>query len=282
MISTINENELRTSNIEVVKQYRADVPHADADPYQLQQVFLNIMNNARQAMEEAEIRGHIILRTVTEAGRVRVEILDNGPGIPAENIGKLFDPFFTTKALGKRTGLGLSVSYGIVKEHGGNIEVTSRLGEGTCFRIDLPVSTGAQPDRRLTEIAGDEFDECLESRKSVLIVDDEASILWLTSRILENWGYDVETASDGQEGLERIAHRSFDLVLCDWKMPVVNGQEFFLRLREKDPRAASRFIFMTGDVLNQRTSEFIESNGSRYLAKPFSVAGIKSAIHTLV
>jgi two-component system NtrC family sensor kinase len=123
--------------VEIVRQFSPDMPAIQADPAQLQQVFVNLLNNAAEAMEDG---GTITLATRPVNNQwVEIKVSDTGRGIPEENLGKLFTPFFTTKALGKGTGLGLSIVYGIIKMHQGQITVQSRIGQGTTFTVTLPV-----------------------------------------------------------------------------------------------------------------------------------------------
>ncbi len=135
--------EFRTSNITIVRELKDDMPVIMADPHQLQQVFVNILSNGRQAVEAFRPDGQITVRTRVEGRFVRIEFSDNGPGIRPENLSRIFDPFFTTKPVGKGTGLGLSLSYGMIQEHGGRISVRSELGHGATFEIDLPVAEEA-------------------------------------------------------------------------------------------------------------------------------------------
>ena len=137
--------ELRVNNIDAHREFEEKLPRVEVDAQQIEQVFLNMMNNAEQAMAEAHGKGNLTIRTYGSDDVVRVEFIDDGPGIAKENLENIFDPFFTTKEAGKGTGLGLSVSYGIVKEHGGNILVESDEGKGTKFIIELPIVKG-EPD----------------------------------------------------------------------------------------------------------------------------------------
>jgi len=244
------------------------------DPNQLQQVFLNILNNARQAVEDFRHDGQMEVTTEKVGDKLRVSFADNGPGIAPENILRIFDPFFTTKEVGKGTGLGLSLSYGIIQEHGGTIRVESAPGAGATFIVDLPIvtdaagaSTGAaSTDTSFTRLS-------LEGAgKRILVIDDEEPVLDLIQSTLVRRGFTVETARDGGEGLRRIAQTHFDLIVCDWKMPGLNGQQVFERLRTNHPHAAGRFIFLTGDVVNERTQHFLHESGVPCLAKPFSLA----------
>ena len=172
--------DLRTSNIQVVKEFATDAPLLLADPHQLQQVFINILGNARQAIQALHRPGEIRIRTLVGGAGLTVEFRDNGPGIRAENLAKIFDPFFTTKPVGKGTGLGLSLSYGIIQEHGGKISVRSVFGEGATFLIELPAApadTVAAHEEAKKSGTAPPF---AAGSKSVLIVDDEE---WIQAHV---------------------------------------------------------------------------------------------------
>jgi signal transduction histidine kinase len=143
--STLNivASEIRYK-ADVVKEY-GDIPDIECLPSQLNQVVLNLVMNAAQAMGDA--RGRIVIRTGTEAGHVWLEVADNGAGIAPDTLTRIFEPFFTTKPIGQGTGLGLSLSYGIVQKHQGLIEVDSVVGQGTTFRVTLPICRPALQDR---------------------------------------------------------------------------------------------------------------------------------------
>jgi two-component system NtrC family sensor kinase len=270
----ILQYELRTSNIEVKKELQPNLPCLMADGHQLQQVFLNILNNARQAMEG---RSNSRVKVLTRKAGDRVEVVfqDNGPGISEENVKKIFNPFFTTKPVGKGTGLGLSLSYGIIQEHGGNISVQSKLGEGTAFTIDLPASE--QADVSITNDVS-LLDTKSKSGERVLVIDDEEFLLELTEEILNSNGYNVDTVSNGEQGLERLKQNHYDIVLCDWKMPGLNGQQVYEHLLAANPRVAERFVFMTADVMSEKTVQFLKDHGRICLAKPFSVQEFSSVL----
>jgi two-component system, NtrC family, sensor kinase len=135
--------QLRTSNVEAILELDPDLPHAMVDPHQIQQVFVNLINNARQAIEAHQPKGWIKVITAKNDGYVRIIIQDNGPGISEQNLSKIFDPFFTTKEVGKGTGLGLAIAYGIVLEHGGHILAANHPGGGAVFTVELPAGSAA-------------------------------------------------------------------------------------------------------------------------------------------
>jgi two-component system NtrC family sensor kinase len=279
----ILQYQLRTSNIEVALQLDANLPPAMVDPHQIQQVFLNIINNARQAMEGHKTKGHIIISSEARAGSVWITFQDNGPGIPRENLSKIFDPFFTTKEVGKGTGLGLSICYGIIKEHGGTITPCSRPGEGTTFLVELPI-THETEEKSTTEIKQkpaperEKIDPQEGAGKKVLVIDDEEPILQMVRETLTRRGYHVDIAVDGETGLRHLDREKYDVTLCDWKMPGLNGQQVYERIRKKNPAQSERIIFITGDVVNEKTCKFLEDQHRVCLAKPFTFAEFRSAL----
>jgi signal transduction histidine kinase len=268
--------ELRTNNIKVEKELSSQLPRLLLDPHQIQQVFLNIVNNARQAIEAYRPRGLIRITTSVVGQHVRIRFEDDGPGISEENVAKIFNPFFTTKPVGKGTGLGLSLSYGIIQEHGGTITASSNLGQGTTFIIELPITD--QSESIPAEAASIPAPTLDGKGRKVLVVDDESDILDLVSKILVRQGYSVQTAVDGESALQRLAGGRFDLILSDWKMPGLSGQQLFERLLETDTKSAQRMVFMTGDVLSEKTEKFLKEHGKTCLPKPFSILDLNKVI----
>jgi signal transduction histidine kinase/CheY-like chemotaxis protein len=268
--------DLRTSNITVVKELADGLPEIMADPHQLQQVFVNIFGNARQAIEPFRRDGEIVVRTRLADARVQIEFQDNGPGIRPDSLSRIFDPFFTTKPVGKGTGLGLSLSYGIIQEHGGKISVRSQVGHGALFLIELPVATeGPAAGGAVAEaVARAE----VPAGTRVLVVDDEEWILQLTEELLRAEGYDVATANSGEKALKLIEAGAFDAIVCDWKMPGLNGMHLYEQLRETRPAAADRMLFMTGDVINEIFQKFLARCARTCLSKPFAIEDFRVAV----
>lgn len=272
--------QLRTSGIEVTTTLDPSLPQAMVDAHQIQQVFLNIINNARQAIEAHAPHGWIKIATCVRGDQVRVSIQDSGPGIPPESLSKIFDPFFTTKEVGQGTGLGLSLCYGIIKEHGGTITPRSRPGEGATFIIELPITheTATNTDRPARVPETETVNPHEGQGRRVLVIDDEEPILHMVRDALTCCGYQVDVAPDGETGLRRLSQKRYDVTLCDWKMPGMSGQEVFERVRLKDRALSDRIIFITGDVVNEKTRHFLEEQKRVCLPKPFSLAEFREAI----
>jgi signal transduction histidine kinase len=271
--------QLRTSNIEVFTRLDAHLPKAMVDPHQIQQVFLNVINNSRQAIEANQPNGSIRIATETCGDLVRISFQDTGPGIDEKNLSKVFDPFFTTKEVGKGTGLGLSLCYGIIKEHGGSVTVHSRPGEGATFVIELPLAAATEDVNEKKELpipAPASTNEGLG--KKVLVIDDEEAILQMVRETLAEQGYEVDIARDGESALSRLGQTSYDLALCDWKMPGLNGQQIYERVRASHPALSERMIFFTGDIINDKAERFLRESRRVCLSKPFSLVEFRAAI----
>src|SRR6059058_3683962 len=266
--------EQRVSNICVIDALAAGLPQVFADGYQLQQVLLNLIINAEQAILSASGRGIIVVRTWHDADQesVILEINDDGPGIPDDLQPKIFEPFFTTKEVGQGTGLGLSVAYAIVQEHGGRFRLESRPGSGASFYVELPV-TGAKLTPVPVVRARDRGIPSLADA-SILIVEDEAKLASAVGDALRDAGYIVDHAPDGEEALKKVQAQAFDVVICDLKMPRVDGMTFYRMLSAAAPGLSKRVIFVTGDVAGTDAETFLHTSGCRWLAKPFRLGDL--------
>ncbi|HEY1764592.1 MAG TPA: hybrid sensor histidine kinase/response regulator, partial [Opitutaceae bacterium] len=275
--------DLRTSNIKIVKEFQPDLPPILGDTHQLQQVFINIVANARQAIGGIQNAGRITVRTRVVDRMIRIEIADNGPGITPENMAKIFDPFFTTKPQGQGTGLGLSLVYGMIQEHGGTITAASDFGYGATFMIDLPIAANAPTTAGSTGKADGRMVRAAKPRgTSVLVVDDEEWILSLSRELLTWDGHGVETALGAEQGLEALKRKRFDLIVSDWKMPGMNGIQLYQRICADFPGLSGRVIFMTGDVINDSFREFLKENAKTCLSKPFPIGEFQDAVSTIL
>jgi signal transduction histidine kinase len=265
--------EQRITNITIVDALAADLPQVFADGYQIQQVLLNLVINAEQAMLAANGRGTLVVRSWHDMEReaIVLEINDDGPGIAEELQPKIFDPFFTTKEVGKGTGLGLTVAYAIVQEHGGRIRLASNAGGGASFYVELPVS--GLPLRTPAAAAPQaDFETFIGS--TVLVVEDEPALAAAVSEALTDAGFVVDRAGDGEEALRQVSGKSYDLIVCDLRMPKIDGMKFYERLAAEYPDLARRVIFVTGDVAGTKAENFLQESGCRWLAKPFRLGDL--------
>ncbi len=275
--------ELRLENIAVVCELAADLPSTMADPFQLQQVVLNLLVNAEQALLEARGKGQVQIRTScidAEGGkRLRLEMADDGPGIPKEIKSRIFDPFFTTKPPGVGTGLGLSIVYGIIHQHGGEVGFESLPGAGAKFTIEIPVVSIVASESAGAPAAA-EAPDTLPLR--VLVVEDEPTVAQLLVDILAEEGHEAEATVDSQDGLTRLSRKTYDVVICDLRMPRLDGRAFYQALVRTGSPARKRILFITGDTIARSTQEFLESTGMPHLTKPFLVEEVKLAVRRLV
>lgn len=276
--------ELKVEDIVVECDLAPGLPHTMADPYQLQQVILNLVINAEQALLEDRGQGHVWIRTrhSDRAGhrRIVLEVSDDGLGIPPAIASRIFDPFFTTKAAGLGTGLGLSIVYGIVHQHGGEVTFENQPGGGAKFTVELPVVP--VPAKESPEIAPRVSRAAAPSARRFLVVEDEPTVAQLIVDVLREEGHQVEAVLDSQEGLTRLSRGEYDLVICDLRMPRLDGPAFYDALVRAGSPMRDKIIFITGDTLAPRTLKFLEAKNLPHLAKPFLVEELKLAVHSVL
>jgi CheY-like chemotaxis protein len=219
------------------------------------------------------------LRIATKAqrGQIVASFADTGPGMNAETLRRIFDPFFTTKDAGDGTGLGLTISYGIVEDHGGRIWAESKEGRGTTFFIELPMLSGAPSapaPRAPIEMAPTQG----QTGRRVLVVDDEESIKELLTNVLQMDNHEVVLANNGREALDLVGRQPFDLIISDIKMPVMGGAELYQRLHDEGNPLASRLIFVTGDTVAAETRSFLQGVQNPVLSKPFRLRDVRETV----
>ncbi len=249
------------------------------DPHQMEQVVLNLATNARDAMRSG---GTLSFTTSVDAatdggGWAVLSVRDTGEGIAPTDLHRVFDPFFTTKEQGRGTGLGLSTVYGIVQQSGGEITVDSTRGQGSVFRMRLPLSQEAAGEPEPLPTAGD-----TGGSESILLVEDEATLIHLVAKVLRNRGYAVHTAGDGQEALDLVAASGLhcDLLVTDVVMPRMGGPELAACLRRGRPDLRVLYISgYTDSVLLQRG--LVEGEVD-LVPKPFSPAELLTKVRELL
>lgn len=292
---------LAAEKIRVELDLDAALPFIFGDAGQLQQVLINLLGNARQAMEERSGEGVLKLRT-HRAGdrRVLLEVQDNGPGIPEAIQARIFDPFFTTKPAGVGTGLGLAIVLGVVREHGGQVCAQSPPQGGALFQIELPAASERQredalgsPRREEKALPGQQLQPVsvanlrapplsMVKDARVLVVEDEPTVARLIADVLEDEGMQVDVLLDGREALDWAARETYDLVICDMKMPGLDGQHFYRSLARTGNSLRERFLFVTGDVMAAQTREFLERHRLPHVAKPFRVEELTEKVHAVL
>ncbi|MGA7728804.1 MAG: PAS domain S-box protein [Dehalococcoidales bacterium] len=277
----LREYVLKTNNIQVVKRFDADLPSTFADPGQLQQVFLNLIVNAEQAMKKANGKGTLTITTEAKDNNIYASFQDDGPGISKENLRHLFEPFFTTKDVGEGTGLGLSLSRSIILEHNGIMRVESEFGQGATFIIELPIIEEPPAEDAANKITQGQLSLIKSGR--IMVIDDELPVRTLLEKVLTPMGYSIETVDDADTVLNRLkAGEKYDVILLDIRMPGMSGTELYTHILEKAPELKGRIIIITGDVMGLDIKEFLTKHNLPSLSKPFDIKLLKEIIDKII
>ncbi|HET6615387.1 MAG TPA: ATP-binding protein [Dehalococcoidia bacterium] len=274
--------DLRVRNIDIALDMDPDLPETMLDTNQVQQVLLNIIINAEQAMRSEGGEGRLRISTRAQRGAVVASFADSGPGMSAETLRRIFDPFFTTKDAGEGTGLGLTISYGIIEDHGGRIWAESEPGRGTTFLIELPMLSAGNARAEPEAPSPPASPEAPRAGRRVLVVDDEDSIKELLTNVLEMDHHEVVLASNGREALDLVRSQPFDLIVSDVKMPIMGGAELYQRLRDEGHPLASRLIFVTGDTVAAETRAFLQGVPNPVLSKPFRLRDVRETVQSVL
>ena len=269
---------LRSSDIHVKLKFMGQMPRILADADQLNQVFINLVVNAQQALEEINGERRLTLSTDYDAQseEIVVKVTDNGIGIPEDIRSRIFEPFFTTKEVGSGTGIGLAFCHRIVERHDGTISVTSNAGVGSTFTVRLPAARASGEDAALTGV-----DAPASTGLSILVIDDEEDVAELISEILTGDGHIVIKANSGAGALRILRVNSFDIILSDLKMPNLDGQGLFEQLRSEKPDVLPHLGFVTGDTISPKAREFLRASGRPFVEKPIRPQDLRDLVNSL-
>jgi signal transduction histidine kinase/AmiR/NasT family two-component response regulator len=285
---------LSGNRVRLIVEKQKGLPPVEGDFGQLQQVLMNLLQNAQQAIEQSGTGNAIGIRTTLAGGRVCLQVWDDGPGIPGAIHARIFDPFFTTKPPGVGTGLGLAIVLGLVREHGGTVTLTSPPHGGTRFTVELPAAPEAElPNGEEcialapVELAWSAETAALEqiplaSAPRVLVVEDEPTVANLIADLLREEGMRVDVLLDGRHALQQAERESYDLAICDVKMPGMDGQRFYQILAQRQNPLHEHVLFVTGDLLAPRTQEFLDRHHLAHVAKPFRMEELNEAVQAML
>ena len=266
---------LSTLNVAISLELDPTDPKIWANASEVQQLLLNLVINAEQALMTVDTPRTMTIRSTSTEQEVQFEVADSGPGVAPEIRGRVFDPFFTTKPEGVGTGLGLSICYGIVREHGGRIWLESEPGRGARFLVALPRDPRSDartvPDTPATPGAS-------ASRVRVLVLDDEAGLRNALLRYLTRRGIEAIGVGDGGEALRTLKHRDFDVIVSDVRMPGMSGRDFIAQLRRERPDLVARLIFSTGDSFTADTIALLQDAGVPTVTKPFDFGALEQLV----
>jgi signal transduction histidine kinase len=272
--------QLRSDGIDVAQDIPPGLPLLLGDADQLQQVMANLLTNARQALEQGAPPRQIRIGARASGDAVEITVADNGPGVPAAVRTRIFDPFFTTKPLGVGTGIGLAVSRGIAEVHGGSLCLGEPPGGGACFVLRVPrapveaASSNRHTSRRVE--AG-----TAQPMRRALVVDDEPDLARMLAELLGSLGYRCDLAATGCDAQHLLSERDYDAILCDLRMPEMDGQALYGWLEENRPHLCRRTAFVTGDTLSRAAGGFLTRSGRRVLEKPFEPEEVRRLVAAL-
>lgn len=277
--------QLRLASVTVEMEVDPATPPALADADQVRQIVHNLLANADHAIRQEHPEGRIVVRIRPRDGMVEMVVEDTGPGIREEVRKRIFDPFFTTKSVGEGTGLGLSVSYRLAEEHGGEITAGNwgrpaveggAAGEGGArIALRLPVAERAE--------TREEVEASHERRPGVLVVDDDATVASVVRRFLSRSGFEAAEVHGGEEALVRLARAAPPgAILIDLRMPGMDGEELYRNIEERHPELADRVIFMSGDVVTPRSHDFLAETERPVLSKPYELSELEEVVRGIV
>jgi len=276
----LRDYDLKVNNIVVEKDFGRGPAMVVADPHQIEQVFLNIINNAVDAVLETGRSGKLKIGVYGKDNDVCTKFADDGPGIKDPK--RIFDPFYTTKNVGKGTGLGLSICYGIVKEHGGDITAHNAAEGGAVIEVRLPMSTAAGSVVEAAPVAVPKREGAIQGR--VLLVEEEEAVLEFERDVLTGAGAAVVTATRSEDVKTRLLSEPFDAVIMSGKMPADwNAKEAYRWVQQNCPNMERHILFTFSNGVEQGDDRnFLQENNVPYLVKPFEVVELLSQARRLL
>lgn len=269
--------QIRTGNIDITLDLAPDLPDITGDADQLTQVVTNLVLNAAQAMEGWDGTRKINIRSRSANGQVLLSVADTGPGVPAEIRTRVFEPFFTTKSGKGGTGVGLSLCLNIVASHGGQMSIEDTIGGGATFIIQLPVSILSS-----SEAAAGENAVVIPKALHILLVDDEIELAQTLADLLEPEGHKIDIAINGAVALEKLHKDTFDIIISDLRMPILDGPGLYEALTRELPFYLNRIIYVTGDTLSSHVQTFLSQNPVPVVEKPYRLQDVRLAIAELL
>ncbi|HEY0930119.1 MAG TPA: PAS domain S-box protein [Gemmatimonas sp.] len=302
-------HSFKAQSIGVSTMLESALPMVHGDPLQLQQVVSNLLTNAEQALAECSGDRVLELEARADGETVLLTVRDNGPGILPQHLRRVIEPMFTTRSARGQRGLGLTIAHAIVRDHGGQLDVLSRFGEGVTAIVRLPVAGApALADRRLTPRSTEAVSAITEalarpgmsrstpiaspatlprpaapvSGSTILLLEDEATLRSAISRFLRTLGYEVDVAQDGRAALDALHARSYDLILLDLRMQGITGEDVYETMIDSYPEQAARVVFMTGDMHSDHAARFVRQTGRPVLAKPFTLTELDARLRQIL
>jgi signal transduction histidine kinase len=273
----LREYEFSTRNVHLVREFDPTNPVLYADTNKLQQILLNLLNNAYDAIQETGGGGTIWVRTRALEGAVCFELQDNGTGIAEPN--RIFDPFYTTKEVGQGTGLGLSVCYGLVQEHHGEIQAEN-WENGARFRVTLPIGKSEETRQLSAKTVARELPKSVDH---VLIVDDEKMLVDLQISFLAAMNIQSTGVNSGEEAIRFLQDKSVSLIISDIRMPgLVDGIQLYDWVVKNRVELRKRFLFVTGDSVKLINGDLLENLSVPHIGKPFSLEEYSCIVRQLL
>jgi two-component system NtrC family sensor kinase len=290
MISEIADNQRLARAGQAIRctlQLDPHCPPIAGDASQLERVFINLFRNAEQATEQDCDCPHIKISTRRKGELVQVRVEDNGAGVPAHLASKIFEPFFTTKKVGAGTGLGLSISHQIVADHHGRIFCEPSPLGGAAFVVELPLVSihdaetapaGPEPEADAAPAEPAPASSAAQGAR-ILMIDDEVALAEMICEYLNMTGHCAQFCSSTDEALALMERAEFDLVISDFRMPGLTGEQLYEQTLDRDPDLARRMVFMTGDIIGADAKRFFSTHDVPCLSKPCALPTIERFIN---